>query len=183
MNKKYLGILLFIVVLSSCASSRPYRPEDEIESSFYTHINKNIWPDDIRDNGIENYCDDLVGWVGIANEYNVENNVVLFTMTHHYYDWIEDTGYIVGPYLLSPDGEGYIMGEYVLRPDITQDRMNEFVKDFIGDCIVIYGYPKEILDNGTIVIDTEYARRISKKFVNPSWIAPGFKKYGRNGLE
>jgi hypothetical protein len=61
--------------------------------------------------------------------------------------------------------------------------MEEFLQDLIGDCMVLYGYPEEILYDGEIIINTKYARRISKSYVDPSWIALGFTKYGRNGLE
>ena len=179
MKKIFCGILIFLVILSSCVSSRQYKPINDIENIYYVNVNKNIWPDDLRENGIENYYDEFIGWVGIVEKYVIENNGVQFTMKHHYYDWIEDFGYSKGPFLLSPDGEGYIVGNYALRPDV----ISEFIQDFIGDCVIIYGYPKEILENGEIIIDTEYARRISKRYVDPNWIAPGFKKYGRNGLE
>ncbi|MDR0313564.1 MAG: hypothetical protein LBI14_08195 [Treponema sp.] len=182
--KKFIYVALpLIILLSSCASSRLYTPIGDVESMYYASINKNVWPDDIRNNGIENYYDEFIGWVGIVEEYRVENNIIHFTMKHHYYDWVEDFGYSRGPFLLSPDGEGYISGKYVLRPDMSEADIKAFVQDLFGDCIVLYGYPEEILDNGKIIIDTKYARRISKNYVNPSWIALGFTKYGRNGLE
>jgi hypothetical protein len=160
-----------------------YTPGNDIEKMFYANINKNIWPDDLRNNGIDKYYDEFIGWVGIVEEYRIENNIIQFTMRHHYYDWVEDFGYSRGPILLSPDGEGYIIGDYELRSNITEAEINEFIRELIGDCMVLYGYPEEILDGGTIIIDTKYSRRISKRYVDPNWIAPGFTKYGRNGLE
>jgi len=182
-GKIFYGALFFLIIfLSSCGLSKPYEPIDS-EKTHYVKANKNIWPDDLRKNGIENYHNTFIVWVGIVDEYEIENNIIKYTMKHHYYDWIEDFGYKKGPFLLSPDGEGYIVGNHVLKSDITEDVINELVNDFIGDCIVLYGYPKEILNDGKIVIDTKYSRRISKKYVDPNWIAPSFKKYGRDGLE
>jgi hypothetical protein len=187
MDKKFfialaIGIA-FVGCISSCASSRMYKPLGDIEKMHYIKVNKDIWPDDLRNNGIANYSDKFIGWVGIVEEYKVENNIIQFTIKHHYYDWVEDFGYSKGPILLSPDGEGYIIGNHVFEPDITEDVIREAFKNLVGDCIIIYGYPKEILDDGKIVIDTKYSRNIPKKYVDPSWIAPGFSKYGRNGLE
>ena len=183
MKRIFYGTLFLIIFLSSCLSSRSYKPINDIEKLFYMNINKNIWPDDLREKGIEIYYNEFIGWVGIVDTYSIENNIIHFTIKHHYYDWIEDFGYTKGPFLLSPDGEGYISGIYTLNPNITEEEKNEFCKDFIGDCIIIYGFPKEILGDGIIIINTEYARRISKRYVDPNWIALGFKKYGRNGLE
>jgi hypothetical protein len=148
---------------------------NDTENMYYININKNIWPNDVRSN-IEDYVNEFVGWVGIVQQYRIENNVVQLTMMHHYYDWIEDFGYAKWPILLSPNGEGIIMGNYILRQDITEDQLNEFIKDLLEDCIIIYGYPKEIMENGEIIIDTKYARRISKRYVDPEW-----RNYGRQG--
>lgn len=175
MKKLFWIIFSLIILLSSCLSSRLYQPMNDTENVYYININKNIWPDDVRSN-IENYAEEFVGWAGIVQQYRIENNAVRFTMTHHYYDWIEDFGYAKGPILLSPDGEGDIIGYYILRQDITEDQLNEFTKDLLGDCIILYGFPNEIMENGEILMDTKYARRISKKNVDPEW-----RSYGRQG--
>ena len=175
MNKKLWIIFSFIIIvlLSSCLSSRLYKPLNDTENMYYININKEIWPDDVRKNN-ENYLNEFIGWVGIVEYYSVEINIIQFTLRHHYYDWIEDYGYARGPILLSSNGEGIIVGRYVLRQDITEDQVNEFLNDFIGDCVIVYGYPSEIMENGEIYIDTKYARRISKKDVDPNW-----RNYGR----
>ena len=48
--KKYWMVFTLIILLSSCLSSRLYKPLNDIENMFYININKNIWPDDGRDN-------------------------------------------------------------------------------------------------------------------------------------
>jgi hypothetical protein len=148
---------------------------NDIENIYYVNINKNIWPDDVRYN-IEDYTKEFVGWVAIVEQYKVENNIVQLTLRHHFYDWIEDYGYLKGPILLSSSGEGIIIGNYVLRQDITENQINEFIKDLIGDCIIIYGYPIKIMEDKEIFVDTKYVRRISKRYVDPNW-----RDYGRQG--
>jgi hypothetical protein len=148
---------------------------NDIENMYYININKNIWPDDVRQN-IEDYTEEMIGWAGVVEQYRINNNIVQLTLRHHFYDWIEDYGYARGPILLSSSGEGIIIGDYILWPDITENQMNEFVKDLIGDCIIIYGYPVKITENNEVVIDTKYARRISKRHIDPGW-----RNYGRQG--
>ncbi|MDR1451337.1 MAG: hypothetical protein LBI57_03270 [Helicobacteraceae bacterium] len=176
MKKIYL-LFPLIIALSSCMSSRLYKPMNDVENMNYININKNILPEDVRKN-TETYSDEFIGWVGIVENYNIENNIIQFTLKHRYYDWIEDFGYLKGPILLSSNGEGYIVGDYILRLDLTEDQINEFIQDFIGDCLIVYGYPNKVMENGEIFVETKYVRRISKKYVDPNW-----RKYGRNGLE
>ena len=180
MKNIYWIVFPLIILLSSCLSSRLYKPASDRENSFYIKINKSIWPDDVRYN-INNYKNELVGWVGIVEQYrierNIENIIVHFSLNHHYYDWIEDYGYSRGPILLSTIGEGIILGKYILSPELTDDQLNEMTKDFLGECIIIYGYPNKIMENGEILLDMEYTRTIPKKYVDPNW-----REYGRQGF-
>jgi hypothetical protein len=172
----YIAVLLF-VTSSIYAQTRKYQPVSQWENQFYQIINKNVWPDDVREN-IELYKNTLVGWVGIikkfiTDENNDEYNIIGFYIKHHFFDWIEDFGMGNKPIRLSPDGEGYFVCYYYVKKDFD---INELTKDVIGDCIINYGNPTEI-DDGVIILSTEYLRIIPKIYVDPDWI-----KYGRNGF-
>jgi len=178
MKNIYWILFIVIILLPSC--TRAYKPASDRENSFYININKSIWPDDVR-NDIDEYKNVLVGWVGIVEQYRIERNIenifVHFSLKHRYYDWIYDYGYSKGPVLLSSIGEGIILGKYVLSPDLTDDYLNEIGKDLIGECIIIYGYPNKIMENGEILMDMEYTRTIPKKYFDPNW-----REYGRQGF-
>jgi len=72
------------------ASSREYQPISETEKQHYRRIDKNVWPDDVR-NGLEKHKSSFVGWVGIVEQYmtdftNPEYNAIGFYAKHHYYE-------------------------------------------------------------------------------------------------
>ena len=176
--KKCFFITLLFVSMNLYSQSRLYRPVSEYENQFYQKIDKNIWPDDIRNN-IDSFKETLVGWVGIVEKFmidttNEEYNIIMFYVRHHYYDWIEDFGIGNKPIRLSPDGEGYFVCNYLTRKEFDTD---ELTKDIIGDCIMNYGYPLYI-DDDTIIMSTNYLRHIVKEYVNSNWL-----KYGRNGFD
>jgi hypothetical protein len=178
MNKFYCFIILVFVSSSSVYSqSRHYKPISEWENQFYQIIDKNVWPNDVIEN-IDNYKNTLVGWVGIiekfmTDESNIEYNIIGFYVKHHYFDWIEDFGIENKPIRLSSDGEGYFVCYYYAKKEAD---INELIKDIVGDCIINYGRPSEI-DDGVIILTTEYLRIIPKIYVNQNWI-----KYGRGGF-
>ena len=179
--KKIFGVIFcFLAVLDVYAQSRRYQPVSEMENSWYKNIDKSVWPYDVKENLI-NYQNTLVGWVGVIEKTNTiitdnnEYNIIQYYVKHHYYDWIEDFGIGNKPIRLSPDGEGYIICDFYIRKEID---IIEFVKDKIGDCMIIYGYPTEIInEDDIIIILTKYLRGIDKQYVDPNWI-----KYGRNGF-
>ena len=172
----FLGFFILLVVNIS-AQSRLYIPVSNLENQSYSRINKNVWPDDVRNN-FENYTQTLTGWVGIVEKYmtdfsNTEYNVLGLYVKHHYYNWIEDFGLNNKPIQLSPDGEGYFICYYLFIKDFDA---TEMITNIVGDCIINYGYPIQ-MDDDVIILNSEYIRFISKEYVNPNWI-----NYGRNGF-
>jgi hypothetical protein len=177
MKKIYCFIILLFVSSFIYSQSRHYKPISERENQFYQIIDKKVWPNDVVEN-IDNYKSILVGWVGIIekimiDESNTEYNIIGFYVKHHYFDWIEDFGIKDKPINLSSDGEGYFVCYYYAK---KEDDINELTKDVVGDCIINYGNPSEI-DDGVIILTTQYLRIIPKVYVNQNWI-----KYGRGGF-
>jgi hypothetical protein len=178
MKKFYCIIgLLFASTIVFAGGSRQYQPISELENRFYQNIDKNIWPDDVRED-IDLYKNTLVGWVGIIerfmiDETNDEYNIISFYVKHHYYDWIENLDSENIPIRLSPDGEGYFVCNFYAtkRADIS-----DLTEDIIGDCIINYGSPIGI-NNEVIILFSNYFRMIQKIYVNSNYLP-----YGRNGL-
>lgn len=174
-------IIYFTIIFNVYGQSRRYQPSSEIENSWYTHIDKTVWPYDVK-NELMNYQETLIGWVGIIEKFNIvitdnnEFNIIQYYIKHHYYDWIEDFGIENKPIRLSPDGEGYIVCDFYIKKSHDPE---EITKDITGDCLIIYGYPIKIFaEDDVIVIQAKYMRTIQKQYVNPSWL-----RYGRKGFD
>ena len=181
MKKIFWLIFYSMVIFNVYGQSRLYRPVSEMENSWYIDIDKTIWPYDVKEN-LTNFQNTLVGWVGIIEKINIvvtdndEYNIIQYYVKHHYYDWIEDFGPGNQPIRLSPDGEGFIVFDYYIRKaaDIIA-----FTQDAIGNCVIVYGYPRMVLiEDNVIIVELRYLRIIDKQYVNPSWL-----RYGRNGFD
>jgi hypothetical protein len=156
---------------------RQYQPASELEDEFYKKIDKNIWPDDVR-NDINLYRNSRIAWVGVVDSFttdfsNPEHKVIILYVKHHYYNWIEHTGSNKKLINLSPGGEGYFVCYYMLGNEI--DPIN-FVMEFVGEVIISYGSPIGIVDNDFIEMSTDYLRIVDKEDVNLD-----FLDYGRGG--
>ena len=171
MKKLYIVLFLITVTTLVYSQSRHYKPNSQSEENVYQIIDKNIWPNDVREN-IEIYKNNLIGWTGIIEKAIVldENGedywIIELFVRHHYYDWIEDFGIGNKPIRLSPDGEGY----FICYSFISRNADIEKVTiETIGDFVINYGRPVMVKENA-IILSTEYLRHISKVYVNTNWL-------------
>ncbi|WP_028973198.1 hypothetical protein [Spirochaeta cellobiosiphila] len=158
------------------AGSRIYEPQSEWEQAVYDESTFDVWPDDVRDS-IETFKDTSVAWAGVVEKYFIDEQeeyiVLNFYAKHHYYDWIEDFGPENKPIKLSPSGEGYFLSYFLFKKGTDMDEMTA---GLIGDCIISYGKPAHIEEDGTIQLESDYVRLIPKNFVS-IWF-----NYGREGF-
>lgn len=94
-------ILIFsfviLIMLSSCIgySTRFYKPITEKERYAFRKANREIYPNDVRNN-FSDYDSARVAWPGIIKNMSFNNRldtmVCDFWVEHHYYSWIEDFG-------------------------------------------------------------------------------------------
>jgi hypothetical protein len=151
---------------SLSAQTRLYQPASEEEKQIYLNINKNIWPDDVRQD-IEKYKNMLVGWVGIIEKVTVDysNNdhyILGIHIKHYYYDWIEDFGVGYKPIKLSSEGEGYIFCNYYMKRDWDPEVIRILADDILDDCAILYCSPLEIIEDGIVNVTVKYLRTIKE---------------------
>ena len=173
-NMKKVFIIFFFVVsliLSSCASflgptmgSREYTPHSDQERVEFEKANRNVYPDDIR-NDISRYKDTTIAWAGIIKEASIvdekDHMEMIFLVEHHYYDWIEDINPKQEWIWLSPRGEGEFATKWGLKKDTSQSEIQEMTKP--GELEIVYGIPQAVED-GVIVIEASYIRGIAERY-------------------
>ena len=170
-------IMLFLITFTVYAGgSGEYSPVSDMEKSWYQAIDKNLWPNDVREN-IDLYRNSNIGWAGIVEKYmtdltNPQYDILGLYVRHHYFNWIENFDHTGKRILLSPDGEGYIVAYYYFHKNFD---FSGLLENIIGDLIIFYGHPLD-LENDVLIMLAGYVRFISKDYVNPNWIP-----YGRDG--
>lgn len=182
MNKaNYILVTLSILLIPTiCLSqSRLYEPVSEHEQNYFNSSKRNIFPDDIREN-IAAYSNELIAWVGIVQKYRVfeeeEYWAVEYLLKHQYYDWIEDfVG--EGPIKLSPLGEGYYSVIWYFK---KSSNLNELLSGVIGDLLITYGVPHDVIEFNLIRLETKYIRHVPKQYVGTSWLPYDRKLLGGN---
>jgi hypothetical protein len=180
MKKLYLAFILQTFVLFSLfGQSRLYQPSSEEERQFYINIDKDIWPDDVRQN-VDQYKDVLIGWVGIIENVAVDFNndeyyILGINIKHYYYDWVEDFGVGNKPIKLSSEGEGYFYCNYYMKRNWEENVIQILAENIIGQCAIVYGFPTGIMENGIVNVTVKHLRAIDEQFIDMNWM-----KYGRN---
>ena len=161
--KKVFIIFFFVVslILSSCASflgptmgSREYTPHSDQERVEFEKANRNVYPDDIR-NDISRYKDTTIAWAGIIKEASIvdekDHMEMIFLVEHHYYDWIEDIGTAHGTHWLSPRGEG----NFKAKIGFAKDELAIREKWGAGkNMVIVYGTPHMVDNDNVIYINT-----------------------------
>ena len=104
------------LLLISCTSfftpvmgSREYTPHSDQERIEFEKANRNVHPDDVRQN-ISVHENTTIAWLGIIQERSAidekDHMEMIFLIKHHYYDWIEDITPGWETHWLSLKGEG-----------------------------------------------------------------------------
>jgi hypothetical protein len=168
---------LMCLVLAGCPigpHSRLYKPISEWEESAFKKADREIFPDDVRQD-FASHDSSRVAWTGIilvATTKKTDSTVeVRFTVEHHYYDWIEDFSIQQERIFLSPRGEGVFETSWYLTPDSDTSEIAES----IGDMIIVYGIPSGLNDS-VIELRSYYVRVIDSQ-----WFATDIMDYGRPG--
>jgi hypothetical protein len=113
-------LTFLLVLLGGCTlpHTRTYQPVSPWEKQVFTRANRNVFPDDIRNDLFRSH-DALVAWPGVvlASEFvDHEDGIeIQFLLEHHYYHWIEDFSIQRERVFLSPRGEGQRCGRLRAR--------------------------------------------------------------------
>jgi len=168
-------IILMSVWLTSCMTpfvpgSRPYTPAGQQERDLLPTATRKIFPDDVRATP-EKYSQTLVAWSGVLDQaewLDADHTRAKFTITHHYWDWIEDYSVQKAVAFMSPRGEGIFN---CIRATSTKGA--ELPKP--GSMAITYGIPLQVSsENGEITLD---CKEIS--FASESWYSTDIWDYGR----
>lgn len=172
--------LLAVTLLTSCGGapllpgSRAYEPISDSEKTEFDKADRNAYPDDVRKD-LTSFQSTTIAWPGLIDDIqiqNVEEGVdITYSLTHHYYDWIEDFGIQHERIFLSPRGEGKFKFTWPFPKNLTEDELKRFTDHSV--LLIVYGKPVSI-QNDTIIIEASYVRDVGK-----SWYTTHRLDYGR----
>jgi hypothetical protein len=182
-NRTCLFILLLAgvsILTTGCPGIAPgshaYRPLPQWEAKFSAQANRNVFPNDVRQQP-DSFTNTLVAWTGIITniEYftNLSPRMARFTAVHHYFDWVEDISIQRERFFMSPRGEGCFAVEWIAESPDDQKFVNQFA---IGDMLVAYGYPTVIRTNFIGLNPTMNLRAFKTQ-----WFRTDILDYGRPG--
>ena len=167
--------LLFLVI--GCPHTGSYRPVSSWENQAFDRANRNVFPDDVR-NDLASNRDTLVAWPGVvlSSEFvdHPDNIEVRFVFEHHYYDWLEDSSIQKEKLFLSPRGEGQFRTSWFLKKESNIEEMRKAAG--AGNLVIVYGTPERINDDRSIYLKSVYIRGIEKQ-----WFRTDVLDYGRPG--
>jgi hypothetical protein len=169
-------------VLVSCQSEMVYYPDSTPEKEQLELAQLTVYPDDVRAN-LDHYTNTLVAWTGIIRGTDAiegETGGHIYSETvfeHHYFDWQEDRTAEGSKLLLSPAGEGRFRCELRLRK-ATLDASGYDAEKYTGrgKLAVLYGMPKSVDADGTVVLGYHYIRVFGRDQYNTNEL-----EYGRLG--
>lgn len=159
-----LVILCLITVFAVAGCTRVYEPISEWEQTEFDKANRNVYPDDVREN-VDLYKTTTVAWTGLIKQVEVvqtnEGPDVIYLLEHHYYDWIEDFGAQSEHIFLSPRGEGDFMTTWELSKDTTAAELEDITD--ATHLLIVYGLPLSI-EGDRIILDASYVRGIDRRY-------------------
>ena len=166
-------LALCSLLLSGCPHSKKYRGLSEVEQDQFNKANRDIYPNDVRNN-IQHFQSDKVAWPGLITEAKwMEKDgtfATKFLIEHHYYDWILDYSIQKGKIFLSPRGEGSFATVCPSRPD-----QETIVTTAPANLLIVYGMPEKV-EEGIVFVTCDYANFIKREWVRTDWF-----DYGRPG--
>lgn len=101
----------------------------------------------------------MIAWAGVVTNAEIKKDdsgyLIIFSLEHHYFDWIEDDSIQKAIFFLSPRGEGNFKTYWNMPPSTDYDELKRRVAT--GTLLITYGYPVKV-DGGTIYIHPDYVR-------------------------
>jgi hypothetical protein len=181
MIRIFLLALVALNFLASCASNQPYQPATKMEKIEYANDRPDIYPEDVRKN-IDRYTNTAVAWAGIiqstdARDEDIGGKINANTIfAHHYYDWVQEDKDGIR-LVVSPRGEGFFRTDWHLRkiePDADSSNAEKFAAK--GKLAIVYGVPKSVDDDGTVVLEYRFLRIVGRDHFTTNEV-----DYGRSG--
>ena len=168
-------VLSVALVLSGCLGpgSKPFAPESPLEKQLYARAQRNVLPDDVRQN-LPGYRSSIILWTGIIKV--IEPTMIdggagsRLVVEHHYWDFIQDYGRQRAIAFLSPRGEGLF--EAIFAVDMPADKVHA------EDMAIVYGIPTGLSsDGGRVLVDGKILRVLPRdRYATDIW------DYGREFL-
>ena len=119
----------------------------------------------------------MIAWAGIVTDTEITkydtSYVVVFSLEHHYFDWIEDRSVQKAIFFPSPTGEGSFKTYWAMPLSMDYDALRR--QTMPGTLLIIYGHPAKVED-GTVYIIPDYIRPFAQ-----SLYATDVLSYGRPG--
>ena len=183
MHRRYLfalSLLGLVILTAGCPGlvpgSRQYQPLPKFEAGYFSTARRDVFPNDARKHP-DQYTNTLVVWTGVITKMETVTNdaathFVVFTVEHHYFDWVEDFGVQREHFFLSPRSEGVFQVGWIDQSPDDQ----RFLKQFsVGDMLVAYGYPQ--MHHDRLGLNPTMNLRAFK----PRWYRMDVFDYGRPG--
>ena len=150
--------------------TKAYGPRSEYEQGLFAKARRDIYPDDVRKE-VSRYTAETVLWTGIIMDVpTVSSSTWRMRIEHHYWDWLEDYSVQKEIAFLSPRGEG--MFEFTFY---TSEKFHLESFGRVGDMAIVYGRPKEVSPDGTIVLACKFS-----KFLRKGLYSTEYMDYGRD---
>ncbi|MDC4204579.1 MAG: hypothetical protein MPW14_07480 [Candidatus Manganitrophus sp.] len=170
-------LISLLFLLAGCPHTNYYQPVSSWEKQASDRANRNVFPDDVR-NDLAGNSSTVVAWPGVVlnSEFieHPDNIEVQFVLEHHYYDWLEDHSVQKEKIFLSPRGEGQFKTSWFVKKESNTDEMRKAASP--GNLVIVYGTPERVNDDRSISLKSVYIRGIDKQ-----WYRTDVLDYGRPG--
>jgi hypothetical protein len=164
MIRTFVLALVATNLLVSCVSSPFYEAVTTPEKTELDHDRSGIYPDDVRKD-LDRYTNSPVAWAGIirstdAHEEDIGGKIwANSTFDHLYFDWKQEKmdGHV--KLIASSRGEGFFRTDWHLLkkdPDASSRNAEKFAGK--GKLAIVYGVPKAVDPDGTVVLEYRYLR-------------------------
>jgi hypothetical protein len=176
--------LAFVVIasllLAGCPGivpgSRPYQAGSPLEAEHLKQANFKIFPDDVRADPTK-FKETMIAWAGVVTNAEIKKEggsyLIIFSLEHHYFDWIEDDSIQKAIFFLSPRGEGAFKTYWSVPLSKDYEELKRQVS--AGTLLITFGYPVKV-DGGTIYIRPDYVRPYERALYSTDAL-----DYGRPG--
>lgn len=166
-----LRVRLALVVMGSLAlagcpgvvpGSRPYQPASPLEAAHLEQADFSLFPEDVRADPAKSK-DKMIAWAGVITSAEITKDdsgyLIIFSLEHHYFDWVEDDSIQRAIFFLSPRGEGAFKTYWRMPPSTDYAELKRQVAT--GTLLITYGYPVKIV-GATIYIHPDYVRPFAR---------------------
>ena len=177
MRKVAQSIILVTVLflISACNPlARPYRPMSSLEQGAFDIADRYVYPEDVR-KAPEDYQGIMVAWPGVIIKREIVKHrdwdELRLVLEHHYYDWVENSGFEDERIFYSSRGEGIFRTSWRIKNKERLKRINKSAR--AGNLLIVYGIPAEVNDDGSVVLASKYLRVFNKKYISTNMMDYG----------